>query len=156
MCTGTSVKIAVIIALAAFLFINGCQGKPATDHNSASSPAGSSSPATPAPVSETGAEPDTSTPEGEIAYQMTLIKKGDTEKLKECFTPRLKDRITGDMVKQAQGEVGRYTIKELVDSFEISTHGGKETAKIKMKNGRTLTTLVKNGDRWQADTIWFK
>jgi hypothetical protein len=28
--------------------------------------------------------------------------------------------------------------------------------KIKMKNGRTLTTLVKTDGKWLADTVWFK
>jgi len=33
---------------------------------------------------------------------------------------------------------------------------GKKTAKVKMKNGRTLSTLVETDGKWLADTIWFK
>ena len=31
-----------------------------------------------------------------------------------------------------------------------------KTAKITMKNGRTLTTLILTDGKWLADTIWFK
>jgi hypothetical protein len=31
-----------------------------------------------------------------------------------------------------------------------------KTAKITMKNGRTLTTLILTDGKWLSDTIWFK
>ena len=37
-----------------------------------------------------------------------------------------------------------------------TAHKGQLTAKIKMKNGRTLTTFVLVDGEWQADTLWFK
>ena len=33
---------------------------------------------------------------------------------------------------------------------------GVKRAKVTMKNGRTLTTLVLTDGKWLADTIWFK
>ena len=87
-----------------------------------------------------------------IGSQVELIKKGDTDGLKKTFTARLQDRITADNVKKAGAEVSKYTLDDLVASVEE-----KEGAlKIKMKNGRTLTTLVKDGGGWKADTVWFK
>jgi len=87
-----------------------------------------------------------------IGSQVDLIKKGDVDGLKKTFTARLQDRITADNVKKAGGEVSKYTIDDLVAAVEE-----KDGAlKIKMKNGRTLTTLVKDGGGWKADTVWFK
>ena len=87
-----------------------------------------------------------------IAAQVALIKKGDVDGLKKTFTARLVVRITADNVKTAAGEVDKYALDDLVASVEAR---GDEI-KIKMKNGRTLTTLVKDGGAWKADTIWFK
>jgi hypothetical protein len=87
-----------------------------------------------------------------IGKQVELIKKSDVAGLKAGFTKRLQDRITDDNVKKAQKEVGSMTIEDLV----ASVAAGKDSLKIKMKNGRTLTTLVKVDGKWFADTVWFK
>jgi len=87
-----------------------------------------------------------------IGKQVELIKKGDVAGLKAGFTSRLQDKITEDNVKKAQKQLGSMTIDDLVGAAE----GKGDSIKIKMKNGRTLTTLVKQGGKWLADTIWFK
>jgi hypothetical protein len=87
-----------------------------------------------------------------ISKQADLIKKGDVAGLKAGFTKRLQDKITEANVKKAQKQVGEMTIDDLV----ASVAAGKDTLKIKMKNGRTLTTLVKVDGKWAADTVWFK
>jgi hypothetical protein len=87
-----------------------------------------------------------------ITRQAEQIKNGDVAGLKDGFTPRLKDKITEANVKKAQAELGKMTIDDLV----ASVAAGKDSLKIKMKNGRTLTTLVKTDGKWLADTIWFK
>jgi hypothetical protein len=87
-----------------------------------------------------------------IGKQVEQIKKGDVDGLKAGFTKRLKDRITDENVKKAQKEVGSMTLDDLV----ASVAAGKDSLKIKMKNGRTLTTLIKVDGKWAADTLWFK
>lgn len=92
----------------------------------------------------------------EIGRQLELLKKGDTEKLRARFTQRQKERITAEKVKKAQAEIANYTLEDLVASTIEGEYEGKKTIKIKMKNGRTLTTLIKEGSKWYADTIWFR
>src|ERR1041385_237385 len=87
-----------------------------------------------------------------ISKQVDLIKKGDVAGLKAGFTQRLQDKITEANVKKAHGELGKMTIDDLV----ASVSPGKDSLKIKMKNGRTLTTLVKVDGKWLADTVWIK
>jgi hypothetical protein len=87
-----------------------------------------------------------------ITQQVELIKKGDVAGLKAGFTARLQDKITDENVKKGQKQVGAMTLDDLV----ASVTAGKDELKIKMKNGRTLTTLVKVGGKWAADTVWFK
>jgi hypothetical protein len=87
-----------------------------------------------------------------IAKQVELIKKGDAAGLKAGFTRRLQDKITDANVKKAQAQVDKITLDELVGSVTP----GKDSLKIKMKSGRTLTTLVKVDGAWLADTVWFK
>lgn len=87
-----------------------------------------------------------------ISKQVALIKAGDVEKLKASFTPRLREKITDAVVKKAADQVATMSIDELV----ASASGTKSSIKVKMKNGRSLTTLVKVDGAWLADTLWFK
>jgi hypothetical protein len=87
-----------------------------------------------------------------IGKQIDQIKAGDVTGLKKGFTSRLQAKITEDNVKKAQKDVGSMTLEDLVDSAQ----GGGDSIKVKMKNGRGLTTLVKTKGRWLADTVWFK
>jgi hypothetical protein len=95
-------------------------------------------------------------PKDSMAHQFELLKAGDTDKLKECFTERLRERITPEAVEKGKSEAGNYTLDDLVGSVEMGQAEGQQTAKIMMKNGRTLTTLVQTDGKWLADTIWFK
>lgn len=96
------------------------------------------------------------TPRDSIAHQLALLKAGKTEELKACFTPRLRDKITADAISKGQAEAGSMTLADLFDGMTKGEYQGKETAKIKMKNGRTLTTLILTDGKWLADTIWFR
>jgi len=95
-------------------------------------------------------------PKGSIAYQFDLIKAGDVDKLKACLTPRVRDGVTKEVVDKAKADSAQYTVDDLYASAEMGEADGKKTAKVKMKNGRTLTTLVETDGKWLADTIWFK
>ena len=92
----------------------------------------------------------------EIGFQIKLMKKGDLEKLKVRFTERQRNKITKKMLQKAVKEVGNYSIDDLVHKVEPGKYKGQLTAKIKMKNGRSLTTFVLVDGEWQADTLWFK
>ena len=95
-------------------------------------------------------------PKASIAHQLELLKAGDANKLKECFTSRQQDKITKDAVTAAQKTAAKMTIDDLFVSAEMGEFQGAKTAKIKMKNGRALTTLILTDGKWLADTIWFK
>jgi hypothetical protein len=97
-----------------------------------------------------------SDPKSSIAYQFELVKAGDLEKLKECLTPRVRDELTAEIVEKAKGEAANMTMEDLYASEEMGEADGKKTAKVKMKNDRTLTTLIEEDGKWLADTIWFK
>ena len=88
-----------------------------------------------------------------ISKQVDALKQGNEATVRKLFTARLRDRITGDAIKAAQKQLGSMTLDDLVAS---AASAGKDSLKIKMKNGRTLTTLVKVDGQWLADTIWFK
>jgi hypothetical protein len=95
-------------------------------------------------------------PKTSIAYQLELVKAGDVDKLKDCVTAGVRDAVTKDGVDKAKSNASSYTVDDLYDSAEMGESGGKKTAKVKMKNGRTLTTLVQTDGKWLSDTIWFK
>ncbi len=48
------------------------------------------------------------------------------------------------------------SIDDLVNAIQMGEFEGQRTAKIAMKNGRTLTTLILTDGKWLSDTIWFK
>ena len=85
-----------------------------------------------------------------------MVKAGDADKLKTCLTPRLRDGVTKEVMDKAKTEAAKYTLDDLYASAEMGEAEGKKTAKVKMKNGRTLTTLVETDGQWLADTMWFK
>ena len=95
-------------------------------------------------------------PKGSIAYQFELLKAGDAETLRTCFTDRVRNNVTAEAVEKGKSEAAKYTLDDLVASVEMGEYDGKKTAKIKMKNGRTLTTLIETNGNWLADTIWFR
>lgn len=113
---------------------------------------------TPKPEEKTSEEDNKlATPKDSIAYQFELVKKGDYETLKDCcFTEKAASGLTKEIVDKAKEDASQYTIEDLVNTIEDGEADGKQTAKIMMKNGRTLTTLIKNDGKWLADTIWFK
>lgn len=96
---------------------------------------------------------DCSTPKKTIESQLAAIKSGASlDVVKQCFTARQKDRITAEMLAAAKTQLASMTLDELYASEEASG----DSVKVKMKNGRTLTTLIKDGSTWKADTLWFK
>lgn len=95
-------------------------------------------------------------PKSSVSYQFEALKAGDFEKLKSCFTDRVRDRVIREDVEKAKENISKMTLDDLYASAEMGEYEGKKTAKIKMKNGRTLTTLVETGGKWLSDTIWYK
>lgn len=95
-------------------------------------------------------------PKSSLAYQFELVKAGDVDKLKACLTPRVRDGVTKEVMDKAKVDAAKYTLDDLYASAEMGEADGKKTAKVKMKNGRTLTTLIETDGQWLADTIWFK
>jgi hypothetical protein len=90
-----------------------------------------------------------------ISVQIELAKKGDLEKFRSRFTERLRSRITRKMMSKAV-KADNTPLDELVYAVEPGSHEGKRSAKVKMKNGRTLTTFVLVDGDWLTDTLWFK
>jgi len=142
----TSTSTMILLIATVLMIGGGCSGA-----SKSGGEAGSS--ATPSAASDEGLK---KSPKDSIAYQFELLKAGDTDKLKQCFTERLRERITQEVVQKGKSEAGNFTLDDLVASVEMGQAEGQQTAKIMMKNGRTLTTLVQTDGKWLADTIWFR
>lgn len=155
-------KVALSAALLALGVLSAACSAPATNTttntttntsaNSANVTAANTAP-TATPAAKAGSLAD---PKSSIAYQFELVKAGDADKLKNCVTAHLRDGVTKEGVEKAKANAAQYTLDDLYASAEMGEAGGKKTAKIKMKNGRTLTTLVETDGQWLSDTIWFK
>ena len=156
-------KAALPVALLALGALSAACSSPATNTtantttnataNNANVKASNTAPAATPAAKATGSLAD---PKSSIAYQFELVKAGDADKLKNCVTPRLRDSVTKEGVEKAKANAAAYTIDDLYASAEMGEADGKKTAKVKMKNGRTLTTLIETDGQWLADTIWFK
>jgi len=96
------------------------------------------------------------TPKESLSHQLSLLKAGDYEKMKACLTVRQQKNITEEKFRKASKEASKMTMEELYDKEIMGEFGGNKTCKIKMKNGRSLTTLVLVDGKWLADTLWFK
>jgi len=92
-----------------------------------------------------------------ITAHVAAINAGDLAKVKSLLSARQRSKITAEMIGKAKHQLGKMTVEELVDSVDAQPDDKKPTTvKIKMKGGRTLTTLIKVKGMWYADTIWFK
>jgi hypothetical protein len=123
-----------------------------TTANTANTTAANTAPAA-TPAAGAGSLAD---PKSSIAYQFDLVKAGDADKLKNCFTARVRDGVTKEVVEKAKGQASAFTLDDLYASAEMGEAGGKKTARVKMKSGRTLTTLIETDGQWLSDSIWFK
>jgi hypothetical protein len=140
-------KLMVLILIGCLLFGAACHGGGSkTDSGTASS----------ASSSNASDEALKKSPKDSIAYQFGLLKEGNVSQLRECFTDRIKERITDEAVEKGKSQASEYSLDDLVASVEMEEAEGHQTAKIMMKNGRTLTTLVQVDNKWLADTVWFK
>ncbi len=95
-------------------------------------------------------------PKTSVHHQYDLLKAGDAEKLRPCFTERLRGKITKEAVEKGQQEIAKLAKEDLVASVALEESNGKKLAKVTMKNGRRLTTLELRNGEWLADTLWFK
>lgn len=95
-------------------------------------------------------------PKDTISHQYVLLRAGAVEELRRLFTEDVRDQITQEMVDELRKSMGPVSLRELVSEVEEQEIDGKPAAVIKRRDGSKLTTLIKNGDLWQADTIWFK
>ena len=137
----------VLIFIVCLLFVAACHGGGSkTDSGTTSSTSSSNA----------SAEALRKSPKDSIAYQFGLLKNGNATLLRECFTDRVRERITDDVVEKGKSQASIYSLDDLVASVELGESEGRQTAKIMMKNGRTLTTLVQVDNKWLADTVWFK
>lgn len=91
-----------------------------------------------------------------LKNQIDLMKKGNLEDFKACFTERVRDNITDKSMKNGLEGASKYTLDELVAEVVEADYNGNRTIKIKMKNRRTLTTIVLINGKWLSDRIWFK
>lgn len=96
---------------------------------------------------------DLSSPRSAVETQIARARAGDVAGLKGCFVERLRDRITEKNVQKAQERLEKISLDELVAEIRQKKPG---KAKIKMKDGRTLTDLVLKDGRWYAEKLWFK
>ena len=96
------------------------------------------------------------TPRASIEHQVALLKAGDLEAFRACFTERLRGRITAEAMAKGTEEISTMSMEDLFAGMEEGEYAGNKTAKVKMKSGRTLTTLILTDGDWLADTIWFK
>ena len=148
----------LLVLLAAFFIFTACGANDESGNstgNTTSKPAGSPTSSTSSTASPKGSDSSLSDPKGSIAYQFELLKAGDADKLRACFTERQRERITKERVDKAREKVGQLTMDDLFASMESGEYEGKKTTKVKMKNGRTLTTLVQTDGKWLSDTVWF-
>ena len=96
------------------------------------------------------------TPKSSLQHQLSLFETCHVEALKLCFTEDLRDRITAEVVDLGREELAHYSFDQLFTSVQMGEYQGVKTAKVKMANGRTLTTFVLIDGKWLASTIWFR
>jgi hypothetical protein len=111
-------------------------------------------PVTPVPGGGWGAPtgPDLSTPEATVAAMFATLSQPSFDAFKAVHSARIQGTLT-----EADFQSG----KDMLKRFGLPPIQGYETVegghvKVKLPGGRVLTTLVKEGDSYRADTIWTK
>jgi len=142
----------LLISFSALLFVGCGGGETKTPANTNSKNTAAEKPNEEKPAKDN----KLATPKDSIAYQFELVKKGDFETLKSCcFTEKAKGSLTKEIVDKAKEDSSKTTMEEIFDKVEEGEADGKKTAKVIMKGGRTLTTLIETDGKWLANTVWF-
>lgn len=87
---------------------------------------------------------------------IAITQLDDYAEFRAAFTERLRDDVTEEAFTVAQRMKEKHPIgPEVIDkeASEVVTAG---IVKLRLQNGRVLTTMVKANDQWLADTIFFK
>lgn len=95
------------------------------------------------------------TPRDTISHQYVLLRHGKVDELRRLFTESVRDEITPELVEQLSQNLRPVSLNELVHEVEEEEVDGQLRATVKRKDGSVLTTLVRRGDQWQAETLWF-
>ena len=82
-----------------------------------------------------------SPPAGDADQPRPVLPHGSSTRLRQSWGP-------------AQQTATHMPLDDLVHAIRGEFEA--KTAKITMKNGRTLTTLILTDGKWLSDTIWFK
>ena len=104
----------------------------------------------PTPVSPVG------TPKDVISHQYVLIRNGRTDDLKKFFIESLREEITPELIEERQKNMKRVSLSDLVHEVLPEEGSEPEVYLIKRKDGRALTRVIRQGNHWEADTLWFK
>ena len=96
------------------------------------------------------------TPKDLISHQYVLIRNGRTEDLKKFFIKSLHEEITPELIEERQKNMKRVSLSDLVHEVLPEEGSEPEVYLIKRKDGRTLTRVIRQGNHWEADTLWFK
>ncbi|MCO6457714.1 MAG: hypothetical protein J5I93_20615 [Pirellulaceae bacterium] len=95
------------------------------------------------------------TPRDTISHQYVLLRHGKVDELRRLFTESVRDEITPELVEQLGQNLPPVSLNELVHEVQEEEVDGQLRATVKRKDGSVLTTLVKQGNQWQAETLWF-
>lgn len=96
------------------------------------------------------------TPKSSIAYQFELVKAGDYEKLRDCFTEKGQKKLTQGIVDSAKTNSAQFTFDDLVGSVEEDNNSNGKFAIVRMKDNRILTILEWKDGKWLSDNVWFR
>ncbi len=144
--------------IGAILLLAGCTGPPSPPPADQSTDGGSEQ--QDAQQTRTGGKSMvaglTDTPKSLISHQFVLVKNGQAEALKPLFVESLRDQITPEMLEEYSGKLPPISLDDLVAEVVPDEAAERETVIVKRSDGSTLTRLVRQGDSWQADTLWFK
>ncbi|GBD35184.1 hypothetical protein HRbin36_00290 [bacterium HR36] len=91
-----------------------------------------------------------------VAKHVRLVREGRLEELRQLFTPRLREFITEELLKETGPRLAQARVEELVGEIRQLEKGGRHLVVVRSANGRLLTVFVWHHGRWLADTLWFR
>lgn len=91
-----------------------------------------------------------------VAKQIHLIRAGKAEELQQYFTPRLREFITVELLKERAEQVAQARVEDLVAEIRQLEKKGRHIVVVRTAHGRLLTVFVWHKESWLADTLWFR
>jgi len=93
-----------------------------------------------------------------LEEMIRVVEKQDYNAFLSLLSTRIRDKVDGDSFQDAMRQHSTHPLSRAIIDITTSKVLSEDppAVKLMLKNGRTLCTLIKDGEKWVADNIFWR